>query len=138
MSHIITLSTFAASHLVLQVVDGRPPPARIAGLRQPDPQEVSMAQAQPITALRERMLDDMRLRNMAASTRQIYVRSVADFSAFRCAVEPSSMVVRARMVQKPIVFCTLRTGSEKPRICWVARGDFGEGFRYPAAEVPWP
>src|SRR4051794_39280451 len=61
-----------------------------------------MAQAQTITPLRQRMLDDMMLRNMAASTRQIYVRSVADFSAFRCAVEPSSMVVRARMVQKPI------------------------------------
>jgi integrase/recombinase XerD len=35
-----------------------------------------------ITPLRQRMLDDMRLRNMAAGTRQIYVRSVANFSAF--------------------------------------------------------
>ena len=54
---------------------------------------------QTITPLRQRMLDDMRLRNMAAGTRQIYVRSVANFSAFRCAAEPSSMMVRARMVQ---------------------------------------
>jgi hypothetical protein len=54
---------------------------------------------QTITPLRQRMLDGMRLRNMAAGTRQIYVRSVANFSAFRCAAEPSSMMVRARMVQ---------------------------------------
>src|SRR3954468_4764881 len=44
------------------------------------PQEVPMTQ--PITPLRQRMLDDMRLRNLAAGTRQIYVRSVAGFSAF--------------------------------------------------------
>src|SRR5829696_1898188 len=41
-----------------------------------------MAQAQSVTPLRRRMLDDMRLRNMAAGTRQIYVRSVANFSAY--------------------------------------------------------
>jgi hypothetical protein len=57
-----------------------------------------MTTRQP-TPLRQRMLDDMRLRNMAAGTRQIYVRSVANFSAFRCAAKPSSMVVRARMVR---------------------------------------
>src|SRR5436309_10591833 len=44
------------------------------------PQEVPMTQ--PITPLRQRMLDDMRLRNLAAGTRRIYVRSVAEFSAF--------------------------------------------------------
>ena len=37
---------------------------------------------QPITPLRRRMLDDMKLRNMAKGTRRSYVRSVADFSAF--------------------------------------------------------
>jgi integrase/recombinase XerD len=41
-----------------------------------------MAQAQTITPLRQRMLDDMRLRNMADATRRSYVHSVADFSAF--------------------------------------------------------
>ena len=40
-----------------------------------------MTTRQP-TALRQRMLDDMRLRNMAAGTCRSYVRSVADFSAF--------------------------------------------------------
>ena len=41
-----------------------------------------MAQTQAVTPLRQRMLDDMRLRNLAAGTRRIYVRSVAGFSAF--------------------------------------------------------
>jgi integrase/recombinase XerD len=38
--------------------------------------------AQTITPLRRRMLDDMKLRNMAAGTRRSYVHSVAGFSAF--------------------------------------------------------
>ena len=37
---------------------------------------------QQLTPLRQRMLDDMKLRNMADGTRRSYVRSVADFSAF--------------------------------------------------------
>src|SRR5688500_3103924 len=37
---------------------------------------------QPVTPLRRRMLDDLRLRNMAVSTRKVYVCSVAGFSAF--------------------------------------------------------
>jgi integrase/recombinase XerD len=41
-----------------------------------------MAQTQSVTPLRQRMLDDMRLRNLAAGTRRIYVRSVAGFSVF--------------------------------------------------------
>jgi integrase/recombinase XerD len=40
-----------------------------------------MTARQP-TPLRQRMLDDMRLRNMADGTCRSYVRSVADFSAF--------------------------------------------------------
>ena len=39
-----------------------------------------MASTQLITPLRQRMLDDMKLRNMALSTRRIYVSSVAGFS----------------------------------------------------------
>src|SRR3954451_20165546 len=62
-------------------VDEPPPPARIAGFRQSNRQEVTVTTRQP-TALRQRMLDDMRLRNMAAGTCRSYVRSVADFSAF--------------------------------------------------------
>jgi Phage integrase, N-terminal SAM-like domain len=40
-----------------------------------------MTTRQP-TPLRQRMLDDMMLRNMADGTRKTYVHSVADFSAF--------------------------------------------------------
>jgi len=55
--------------------------------------------ARTITPLRQRMFDDMRLRNMADGTCRSYVRSVADFSASCCAAEPSSIVVAARLVQ---------------------------------------
>jgi integrase/recombinase XerD len=55
-----------------------------------------MAQAQSVTPLRQRMLDDMRLRNMAAGTRQIYVRSVADFSAFH-GRSPDELTLRKRV-----------------------------------------
>jgi site-specific recombinase XerD len=41
-----------------------------------------MTQTQALTPLRQRMLDDMKIRNMAASTRKVYVCSVASFSAF--------------------------------------------------------
>ena len=37
---------------------------------------------QTMTPLRRRMLDNMTIRNLAAGTRKIYVRSVANFSAF--------------------------------------------------------
>src|ERR687897_2966663 len=41
-----------------------------------------MATQPVMTPLRRRMLDDMKLRNMALSTRKIYVASVAGFSAY--------------------------------------------------------
>ena len=41
-----------------------------------------MTRTQAVTPLRQRMLDDMKLRNMADGTRRSYVRSVAGFSAF--------------------------------------------------------
>jgi hypothetical protein len=37
---------------------------------------------QTMTPLRQRMIDDMAIRNLAASTRKIYVLSVANFSAY--------------------------------------------------------
>jgi hypothetical protein len=40
-----------------------------------------MTQTQAVTPPRQCMLDDMKLRNMAASTRKVYVCSVAGFSA---------------------------------------------------------
>ena len=63
-------------------MDDRPPPVRIAGFRQSDRQEALDDTGQSVTPLRQRMLDDMKLRNMALSTRKIYVSSVAGFSAY--------------------------------------------------------
>src|SRR5262245_12318455 len=37
---------------------------------------------QPISPLRQRMIDDMTMRNLSANTQETYIRSVAQFSAF--------------------------------------------------------
>src|SRR3982750_1765932 len=58
------------------------PSCQDPGLLQPDPQETSMTTQSAMMPLRQRMLDDMKLRNMAVSTRKIYVASVAGFSAY--------------------------------------------------------
>jgi site-specific recombinase XerD len=36
----------------------------------------------PVSALRQRMIDDMKVRNMAPNTQYIYTRAVANFSSF--------------------------------------------------------
>ena len=36
----------------------------------------------PISPLRQRMIDDMTFRNMSPSTQKVYVRAVGNFSAF--------------------------------------------------------
>ena len=36
----------------------------------------------PITPLRQRMLDDMALRNMSPATQRVYINAVKNFSAF--------------------------------------------------------
>ena len=36
----------------------------------------------PISPLRQRMIDDMTMRNLSANTQETYIRSVAQFSAF--------------------------------------------------------
>jgi hypothetical protein len=56
---------------------------------------------QTITPLRQRMLDDMKLRNMADGTRRSYVRSVADSGTSRRAVEPGSVVPEAHGAVTP-------------------------------------
>jgi integrase/recombinase XerD len=55
-----------------------------------------MAQTRTVTPLRQRMLDDMRLRNLAAGTRRSYVRSVAEFSAFTWSPAASRRPASAR------------------------------------------
>jgi hypothetical protein len=36
----------------------------------------------PISPLRQRMLDDMTFRNLAPTTKKVYIAAVANFSAF--------------------------------------------------------
>ncbi|MGA8863217.1 MAG: phage integrase N-terminal SAM-like domain-containing protein [Gallionella sp.] len=36
----------------------------------------------PISPLRQRMIDDMTMRNLSPNTQETYIRSVAQFSAF--------------------------------------------------------
>jgi integrase/recombinase XerD len=36
----------------------------------------------PISSLRQRMIDDMTMRNLSANTQETYIRSVAQFGAF--------------------------------------------------------
>jgi integrase/recombinase XerD len=36
----------------------------------------------PITSLRQRMIDDMALRNMSPATQRVYISAVKNFSAF--------------------------------------------------------
>ena len=61
-----------------------------------------MTQAQSVTPLRQRMLDDMKLRNMAKGTRRTYVRSVADFSAFHGrSPDEAALGGRARLPAAP-------------------------------------
>ena len=36
----------------------------------------------PISLLRQRMIDDMKIRNMSPNTQYIYTRAVANFSSF--------------------------------------------------------
>src|SRR4051812_18603350 len=42
------------------------------------------------------------------------------------------------LVQKSLVFRTVRRTSGNPHECWAEEGVFGPGFLSPAAEVPWP
>jgi integrase/recombinase XerD len=56
------------------------PSVTIAGLGSQSDRRLPVTQ--PMTRLRRRMIDDMKIRNLSAGTQGIYVRSVANFSAF--------------------------------------------------------
>ena len=70
-----------------------------------------MAQTQTITPLRQRMLEDMKLRNMADATRRSYVDSVADFSAFHGRSPDELTLEDVRDYQLHLVARGLRHGS---------------------------
>src|SRR4051812_47856292 len=98
-----------------------------------------MTQAHSVTPLRQRMLDDMKLRNMAVSTRKIYVASVAGFSAFHGRSPDQLTLEDVRDYQLHLVARGLKASSICP-IMSALRFFYGTtlGNREAAAEIPLP
>jgi integrase/recombinase XerD len=94
---------------------------------------------QPMTPLRRRMLDDMKLRNMAAGTRTIYVRAVANFSAYHGRSPDRLTLEDVRDYQLHLVARGLKASSICP-IMSALRFFYGTtlGDRAAAAEIPLP
>ena len=98
-----------------------------------------MTQTQAVTPLRQRMFDDMKLRNMAVTTRKIYVLSVANFSAYHGRSPDQLSFEDVRDYQLHLVARGLKASS----ICQVMsalRFFYGTtlGNREAAAEIPLP
>jgi integrase/recombinase XerD len=94
---------------------------------------------QTMTPLRRRMLDDMAIRNLAASTRKIYVLSVANFSAYHGRSPDQLSFEDVRDYQLHLVARGLKATS----ICQIMsalRFFYGTtlGQREAAAEIPLP
>ena len=98
-----------------------------------------MTQAHSVTPLRQRMLDDMKLRNMAVSTRKIYVSSVAGFSAYHGRSPDQLTLEDVRDYQLHLVARGLKASSICP-IMSALRFFYGTtlGDREAAAEIPLP
>ena len=98
-----------------------------------------MTQAHSVTPLRQRMLDDMKLRNMAVSTRKIYVASVAGFSAYHGRSPDQLTLEDVRDYQLHLVARGLKASSICP-IMSALRFFYGTtlGNREAAAEIPLP
>jgi len=64
----------------------------------------------PISPLRQRMIDDMTMRNLSPSTHETYIRAVAQFSAFhrrspdKLGVEHLRVCTLCHAVSRPILF----------------------------------
>src|SRR5688500_15480376 len=92
-----------------------------------------------MTPLRRRMLDDMKLRNMALSTRKVYVASVAGFSAYHGRSPDRLTLEDVRDYQLHLVARGLKASSICP-IMSALRFFYGTtlGDREAAAEIPLP
>jgi site-specific recombinase XerD len=92
-----------------------------------------------MTPLRRRMLDDMKLRNMAASTRKVYVASVAGFSAYHGRSPDELTLEDMRDYQLHLVARGLKASSICP-IMSALRFSYGVtlGDREAAAQIPLP
>lgn len=74
--------------------------------------------SKPISPLRQRMIDDMTIRNMLPNTQKIYTRAVANFSAFH-GRSPDQLGIedirayRLHLIQRGLK-ATLATGTLRP------------------------
>src|SRR5918994_1923303 len=98
-----------------------------------------MATQPVMTPLRRRMLDDMKLRNMAASTRKVHVAAVAGFSAYHGRSPDRLTLEDVRDYQLHLVARGLKASSICP-IMSALRFFYGTtlGNREAAAEIPLP
>ena len=98
-----------------------------------------MTQTQAVTPLQQRMLEDMKLRNMATSTRKIYVASVAGFSAYHGRSPDQLTLEDVRDYQLHLVARGLKASSICP-IMSALRFFYGTtlGDREAAAEIALP
>src|SRR4051794_29464706 len=105
-----------------------------------NPADRRFPMTQTITPLRQRMLDDMKLRNMALSTRKIYVASVAGFSAYhgRSPDELTLEDVRDYQMGWTTLGIEMPHSGSQPSEGAVRDGDWHDRSRYRKGCVPGP
>src|SRR5262245_19479759 len=94
---------------------------------------------QPISPLRQRMIDDMTMRNLSANTQETYIRSVATFSAFHRRSPDKLGVKHVRDCHLHLVSRGVVANSIAVKMA-ALRFFFGTTLRRPdiAAEIPTP
>jgi integrase/recombinase XerD len=93
----------------------------------------------PISPLRQRMIDDMTMRNLSANTQETYIRSVAQFSAFHRRSPDKLGVEHVRDFHLHLVSRGLVANSIAVKMA-ALRFFYGTTLRRPdiAAEIPTP
>src|SRR5262244_2971487 len=94
---------------------------------------------QPISPLRQRMIDDMTMRNLSANTQETYIRSVAQFSAFHRRSPDKLGVKHVRNFHLHLVSRGVVANSIAVKMA-ALRFFYGTTLRRPdiAAEIPTP
>src|SRR5262249_44895152 len=76
----------------------------------------SSTMTKPISPLRQRMIDDMTMRNFSPNTHETYIRSVAQFSAFHRPSPDQLRVEHLRYFQLHLAFRGLVASSSAVRV----------------------
>jgi site-specific recombinase XerD len=94
---------------------------------------------QPISPLRQRMIDDMTMRNLSPNTQETYIRSVAQFSAFHRRSPDKLGVKHVRDFHLHLVSRSVVANSIAVKMA-ALRFFYGTTLRRPdiAAEIPTP